>query len=416
MANSLFKKLSRLRHNISRLITNTTYTTTYSMMDTAATGRTLTARDFGIEFDPIASQNGKANGPPGLRVLDENLVNSLIEIMPKNVLRTVFHKHLPKTSKDRQPIVYLTHKEMPTYLKRIISKMRLDEELDPKNRFYLCMAHCRDAKLSYNTTKRYMQLLLRYKVFSEDDSINRQLQRLMPDPLVFRHDVHTRMVDRETYEKFVKYLDANFNRFTAPLLCAVLTGLRTTEILQMTTLHLQQLKNQEYVVEINRKNTIKSDREKQPNHWKPIYTKALNTFIDNLIRLYEPEYSTFQKHNISVLLFLLTPSGLVQRMRAVYYQATKQRLPFGFGIHGNRTTMASLMFNSTNNLISTSKFLQHRHIKSTRVYVRADVINLKKKFDEKMYDREYLRNNNDAYNSYDVNFTNVIDILETEGE
>lgn len=111
-------------------------------------------------------------------------------------------------------------------------------------------------------------------------------------------------------------------------------------------------------------------------------------------------------------LFLLTPSGLVRRMQSVFFRATGQRLPYGFGIHGNRTTAASLMVARNPNLISVSKFLQHKSLRTTRQYVRADVINLRKKFNQSMYNRSML---NSKY-GFDNNLTNIIQVLKSDND
>lgn len=66
------------------------------------------------------------------------------------------------------------------------------------------------------------------------------------------------------------------------------------------------------------------------------------------------------------------------------------------------------MFAETNNLVTTSKFLQHKNIKTTRAYVRADVIGLRKIFDACMYNKSSMNNKN----GYTNNLKDIIDNLE----
>lgn len=184
------------------------------------------APDFGFDLQPVGTIY-----KPGLRTLDENNLNELITILPKDVVRPFFRKKLPTPNDKRYSIKYFEDKPLPQFLQKMITLLRIDDKSDPQIRYNLCLAYCRMQKYSYNTVIRYMNLLLKHKIFSTNDDENQKLRKLTPDPLVFKHNVHNRMVDRDLYTKFINYLKLNFNKFTAPLLFAVLTGLRTTEIL-----------------------------------------------------------------------------------------------------------------------------------------------------------------------------------------
>lgn len=156
-------------------------------------------------------------------------------------------------------------------------------------------------------------------------------------------------------------------------------------------------------VDLKRKNTLKpqhrqlsknnktndnsedddDDEEAKIVSWKPVYTDGFVQFIQNMIQLYQEQYNVYKTNTISVQLFLLTPCGLVYRMRSIYFKAKNYRLPFGFGIqYGNRIVLATLMYANSNNLTSTNTFLQHKSLTTTKKYIRADVINLRKRFNQ----------------------------------
>lgn len=363
---------------------------------------------------------------PGLRTIDENNLNELLNLLPKDAVRTYFRKRLPKPNTERYAIRYYEDKPLPQFLQNMIVTLRLDDEPDPQIRYNVCLAYCRMHKYSYNTVIRYMNLMLKHKIFSTNNDVNQELRKLSPDPLAFKHNIHNRMVDRNLYQKFINYMKNNFNKFTAPLLFAVLTGLRTTEILQLTTHHLKQLHDKRQVIDLKRKNTTNGFHKKRNGNfekddddddeeeslilWKPIYSDTFVQFIENIIQLYKDEYSVYEKDGISIQLFLLTPSGLVYRMQSIYFKATNHRLPFGFGIHGNRTVLASLMYSNSNNLVSTSNFLQHKSLETTKKYIRADVINLRKCFNQTMFNKNLLK----STNGYSNNLTKIIGILEND--
>ncbi|CAI6374999.1 unnamed protein product [Macrosiphum euphorbiae] len=225
-----------------------------------------------------------------------------------------------------------------------------------------------------NTVNRYLKLLTKHGLFGDGEKIT----YLKPELAVFSTQKHTRIVDKDTYIKFINYMNGSLSKFNAPLLFSFYTGLRTTEILQITTYQLHQLIVRSSVVDVKRKNT---SVKKTSILWTPIYTSHLLKFIDAMADLYKIEISAFLSSKIDVRLFNLSPSTLVNRMSAVFVASTGTGLPHGFGVHGNRTTVSSIMYDSAPNLVAVQKYLQHSHLSSTHRYVRADVKTLAKQFD-----------------------------------
>lgn len=310
----------------------------------------------------------------GLKSLDERVLNKLLDSVPADAARDFLKKKLPEPSNRRAKITLGTHREAPKFLQTIITELGLLDEPDAVRRYDLCLGYFRCRRYAANTVCRYLKTMRQYGLFGDGESI----KHLKFDSALFYSEKHTRLVDRAAYGKFVTYMLQHFSKFNAPLLLSFYTGLRTSEILQFTVYHLQQLTIQSPVVDVRRKNT---SRNKQDVLWKPVYNAHLIGFVGKLKRLYADEFEAFTVAKTDVRLFLITPKTLVNRMNVSFLNATGRKLPEGFGVHGNRTTVASIMYDTAPNLIAVQNYLQHRNASSTRRYVRADVKELASQFD-----------------------------------
>lgn len=311
---------------------------------------------------------------PGLRSIDEETLNNLLDSIPKDVSRDFIRKRLPTPSNKRVFVRINDYANLPRFVYTLVQELSLLDEPDTVRRFDICIGYMRVRDYSINTINRYLKLLRKHGVFGDGKAI----QYLKCDPTLFKNQKHTRIVDKSVFIKFINYLSNNFTKFTAPLLMSVYTGLRTTEILQFNTVHLKQLINKTTIVDIKRKST---SPQKKIILWKPNYIKPFNDFVKQLHLLYKIEYNTFENTNIDVRLFNASPRTLVNREHSLFFRATGQKLPFGYGIHGNRTTMASIMYDMAPNLVAIKNFLQHKNLSSTRKYVRADICSLERQFD-----------------------------------
>lgn len=325
-----------------------------------------------------------------LKTIDENVLNRLLDSVPLDANEDIIKKQLPPLSKTRIPIKLNDSKNSPKFIRSIVKELGLLDEPCEIRRYNLCLGFFRHRQYSINTVDRYLKLLREHGLFGDGEGIKYQ----KPDSAVFNTQKHTRIVDKETYSAFINNMNSNLSKFNAPLLLAFYTGLRTTEILQITTYHLHQLTVRSTIVDVKRKNT---SPKKKLILWTPIYTSHLFKFIDTLAILYKDELSVFLSTDIDIRLFNLSPSTLVNRMSAIFTSVTGNSLPHGYGVHGNRTTVSSIMYDSAPNLVAVQKYLQHRNITSTHRYVRADAKSFAGQFNR--ITKEH--------------FKDVIDILET---
>lgn len=311
---------------------------------------------------------------PGLRAINERALNDLLDSIPKDASDNFIRKQLPIPSNARAIVRLNDFVHLPRFLKTVVSELSLLDEPDVIRRFNICVGYMRVRDYSIHTINRYLKLLRKHGVFGSGDEI----EYLKCDPTLFKSQKHIRIVDKDAFITFINYMSQNFTKFMAPLLFSIYTGLRTTELLQLTTFHLKQLLEKTIIVNIKRKNT---SPRKKIILWKPNYIKQFNDFVIQLKILYKNEYDTFQNKQFDIRLFNMTPRTLVNREQAVFFKATGKKLPFGYGVHGNRTTMASIMYDTTPNLVAVKNFLQHENLSSTRKYVRADIRSLEKQFD-----------------------------------
>lgn len=306
-------------------------------------------------------------------------------------------------------------------LEEIIARLNLYDEPDLNKRMQLFTGYCLYHNYAYRTALRYFQILRAYGVFGEYGDPNRTRLRLNPIAFVDRGRLHTRIVSQENFRKLIEYLLENFSQYTAPVLIAIFTGLRTAEILQFTTYTLFQLKQHLPVISIRRKQTIPLDvlqqrypivteddlpeipippvhnlqntkyaaeqqykdatvDEKYANYWEPVYNKPLLEFINNLCLIYDKELQTLLDHQQNVRLFQFSPRTLAYRMRHLYFMATNVVAPHGFGIHSCRYLIAQSMTQDTDNIMAIQMFLQHRNLETTRQYIKADFTHMTETF------------------------------------
>lgn len=113
-----------------------------------------------------------------------------------------------------------------------------------------------------------------------------RLQPLYMSKLVFANSgkPHTRTVETNDFGKLVRHLQNNWSEYTAPLLLAVFTGLRTFEVLQTSAEHVLQLQRGSVEVNIRRKQTL--GRKGDPVFWRPVYTNRLVGLVRDLCDLW----------------------------------------------------------------------------------------------------------------------------------
>lgn len=304
-----------------------------------------------------------------LRRIDENKLNAILDVIPDAKLSRITRQPLPQLSKVRRSV----KRNVDKRAKSLVQESGLLDESDYTERLKLFIGHCRFKGYTYNTTVKYINMLKALDVFGEEPLT------IKPSKLAFVGRPHERMITVENFAKLAKLLHERPTRYTAPILTAVYTGLRTFELLQMSTQTLYQLISRQEYVSIVRKQTVVISTE--PTYWKPVYTAHFTKFIDLLVSLYREEYEVYKERGINDKLFHVTPRTLVNRIRQLYFAATGSAAPHGFGIHSCRNLIATIMSNETDNISSIQSFLQHRDIGTTKKYINVDLNFIRKEFD-----------------------------------
>lgn len=313
-----------------------------------------------------------------LRRIDENKINQVLDSVPDAVLSAVVRRRLPQPSTRKRRAVYpLKH------LEPMVRYLGLLDETDFDKRAQIFIAYCRYRGYAYNTAMRYYRVLDSNGLFGPNNTV-------LPNKFAFSESgrLHHRVVSVESFVRMGRYMHDNFSRYTAPLLVALYTGLRTFEILQWSTLTLEQLNTRQEYVSVSRKQTVRTTNSDEPEFWRPIYSTRFVQFVSQMLQLYRPEYEKYVKTGIMVRLFYVTNSTLVNRIRQIYYASNGHFPPFGFGVHSCRNMIATLMAQNTENITSIQTFLQHRHASTTRSYVKADFSHVTEEFN-RITDQEF---------------------------
>lgn len=311
---------------------------------------------------------------PGVRRIDENKLNSLLDSVPAEEAVKIIQRVLPEPSRKRSvrrrtwPAAPLTKA-----VNGIVTGLSLLDEPDFERRAKIFIGYCRVRNYALNTTVRYFKIARQNGAFGPPGAAI----SVRPDPSAFTGRTHTRIVCTENFIRLFKYLLGRWSEYTAPLLVAFYTGLRTMEILQFTGFTLYQLHDRQATVNVKRKQTVIND---DPVYWRPVYTSHLLTFIDKLVELYGAEYAAYTRSSITVGLFYVTPKTLANRLRLAYYKANGSNPPLGFGIHSCRNMLASIMAETTKNLPAIQMFLQHKSVMTTRRYIKSDLKYIRDQF------------------------------------
>lgn len=324
--------------------------------------------------DPIIIR--KTHTTSEIRRINEKKLNDVLGKIP---LDDIIRKPLPRPSKVRMALK--TPNPLPKNLANAITSLKLLDEPIVENRINVFIGYCKYKGYSYNTTIRYFNLLKQHKIFN--DETDELTSRLKPNKIAFIDSghIHVRIVSMVDFKTFASYLAQNISQYSTPILIAMYTGLRTSEILQFTTYTLYQLYEKQQPISIKRKQTVVTTLNPEPIYWEPIYNTHLNLFIQKLIDdTFSDEYRAFLQNKINVRLFHLTPKTLSNRIKSLYFNAVGKQAPYGFGIHSCRNMIAMLMAEKSENILAIQTFLQHKNVKTTRQYIKADYTYTSKEF------------------------------------
>jgi integrase len=264
-----------------------------------------------------------------------------------------------------------------------------DKDYDEKAKIFI--GYCKIRNLSHPTTLRYFRLARMRGIFGDTCSI-------VPSRKEFGGSGRSqiRVVTRKLFIRLIAYLTERWSRFTAPILLSLFTGLRNMEVLQFSTVTLEELSE-------NRSETISSirrkcaatifDDESDVGHcgdraifWRPIYHARFDRFIVKLRDLYTEEYALYKRFGLSIRLFPFSMSTLSNRMRVCFFRATGRAPPLGLGLHSMRTMVSTFLAQDTKNIRLIQRFLQHKNIRSTFRYVKMDLDTLRVQLDDTVKD------------------------------
>lgn len=155
-----------------------------------------------------------------------------------------------------------------------------------------------------------------------------------------------------------------------PILFCFHTGLRMSELLRISTSHLQALARHASSITLRRKTT---------SSWTVVYYPAFDEFVQSLIQQhYRDEYAYFLETGIDLPLFSIGSTGLLARIKRYYVEATREIPPLGFGLHSIRYFLASTLV-AQGEEETARQLLGHASLDTTNVYVRADASMLQRK-------------------------------------
>lgn len=310
---------------------------------------------------------------PGVRRIDERRLNALLDGVPAAEAVKIVRRALPRPSAKRT-VVRTSRACRSKAVNGIVTGLRLLDEPDYERRAKIFIGYCRVRGYAVNTVKRYFMLARQAGAFGPPGAVS-----IRPDPSVFTGRTHTRVVSEADFAGLFRYLRERWSEYTAPLLVACYTGLRTMEILQFTGFTLHQLAARQPTVNVKRKQTaINGD---DPIFWRPVYTTHLQTFVKRLVELYRAEYEAYGSGAVNVSLFYVTPKTLANRIRLAYYKANGTCPPLGFGVHSCRNMLASAMAETSRCLPAMQTFLQHKSMTTTARYVKTDLKYVREQFD-----------------------------------
>lgn len=312
-----------------------------------------------------------------IRKLDEIKLNQLLQTLPNIDLQKLIYKPLEsETIKSQKKRVLLKKRHMPIRLKKIVLDLDLLDEPDHEKRLNIFVGYCRYLNYSVNTASKYLTLLKNNGLFGQTDN-HLYIDR---SEFVDSGKIHTRTFSFESFKKLMVYLHQNFDKYSAPILLACYSGLRTFEILQFSNITLHQLNLKQTSVSIFRKKTFRKIDDTKGDQWRPVYTTHLTNFLNQLTVLYHDEYEAYRKNGIIIKLFNITPKTLCNRLRQIYFVVNGYKLPLGSGIHSLRNMLAMLMAQKTQNIWTIQQFLQHKNVNTTKRYVHADFTHISEEF------------------------------------
>lgn len=269
---------------------------------------------------------------------------------------------------------------IPRPLRAIVDHMKLVDVASYRERIYYFIGYCNSRHYAYATTIKYFYRLRQLGLFGPPTG---PVSELRPNKRAFTDSgrPHQRVISMADYRQLFRYLLTNVTRETAPLLVAACTGLRSSEVLQFSLHTIAQLDRRLPVVDIKRKRTTIA-APAEDYHWRPVYTSLLGELVKCLRdELFAEECARYATQPINQRLFPVTQHTLGNRLAVVFRRVLNRNPPLGFGVHAFRNMLAMAMAADKASPQSIQYWLQHRNVRTTHSYIKADFSHMEAEFD-----------------------------------
>ena len=191
--------------------------------------------------------------------INEQKINKLIarSTLPQKFITNLTRKKPTEPERPKYIVKPLAWSNASKMILDIFKRLNLLDETDYQKRVFTFIGYCKYRNYSLATTRKYFNEAKRLGVFGLVEEI-----KVIPDTLFFPKTVHNRMLSDSVFIKFIEHLYTNWSPYTAPLLTAFHTGLRSIELLQFDTKILDQLLTRKVYVDIFRKDTRQKIEQK----------------------------------------------------------------------------------------------------------------------------------------------------------
>jgi len=138
-----------------------------------------------------------------------------------------------------------------------------------------------------------------------------------------------------------------------------LTGLRSMEVAQFSSKHLDDLTKENSTTNI----ILKGGKKE----WSILWTPELRVLVKKLEREFKNELQFYRETKASILLWNLQPLSISAKFKQAYVFIIRKQPPIGFGLHNIRYYWATKF---ADNLSLAKKKLNHSSLVTTKSYVK----------------------------------------------
>lgn len=221
------------------------------------------------------------------------------------------------------------------------------EMTDPTERVKYLLMRLQHAQLAPSTANKYLHDFERLLGIEHSQV---RLNKLAFKPMQSRY---VPLSELDTlYEHFVSTGDLLMT------FCFV-TGLRSMEVAQTTTRHLDDLTQRLTTTTI----VLKGGKKQ----WRILWTPDLVRVVDLLAVEFAAELDYYRRTGATINLWHLQPLSISVKFKRAYLEVMRKQPPLGFGLHNVRYYWATKY---ADNLVQAKLKLNHSHLSTTKSYVK----------------------------------------------